>query len=103
MSVPWLQIVQLVPSILDVSRELMRRSRRMPLAGEGAELPAPADFAGRFAALEENERRQAELVAQMAEQNAKLTQALMLLHRQMRWTWAALAVAIALAIVALIR
>ena len=67
MPVPWLQIVQLVPSILDVSRELMKRTKQTP--------PAPAlashsyeDLAARIASLEENERRQAELVAQMAEQ-----------------------------------
>ena len=29
MPVPWLQIVQLVPSILDVSRELLRKSRTL--------------------------------------------------------------------------
>ena len=28
MPVPWLQIVQLVPSIVDVSRELMKRTKR---------------------------------------------------------------------------
>ena len=28
MAVPWVQIVQLMPSILEVSRELLKRSRR---------------------------------------------------------------------------
>jgi len=32
MPVPWLQIVQLVPSILDVSRELMKRTKQVPPA-----------------------------------------------------------------------
>ena len=38
MPVPWLQIVQLVPSILDVSRELMKRTKQAPPA---AQLPLP--------------------------------------------------------------
>ena len=38
MPVPWLQIVQLVPSILDVSRELMKRTKQAP---PSAQLPLP--------------------------------------------------------------
>ena len=87
MPVPWVQIVQLMPSILDVSRELLRRTRR-PGVGE----PAPAGESGaesasleaRIRALEENERRQAELVTTMADQLEKLTLAVTALHRQSR-------------------
>jgi dienelactone hydrolase len=84
MPVPWLQIVQWVPSILELSRELLNRSRRLPptSAGHSAD---PADHAARLAALEENERRQAELVSRMAEQTAQLTAAVTVLHRQTRW------------------
>ncbi len=32
MAVPWLQIVGLMPSILDVSRELLKRTRKSPTA-----------------------------------------------------------------------
>lgn len=87
MPVPWLQIVQLMPSILDVSRELLRRSRRPP----DANLPAPVDGApatatleARISALEENERRQAELIKSMADQLAQLTTAVTALHVQSR-------------------
>ena len=71
MPVPWLQIVQLVPSILDVSRELLRKTRTLPTP------PAEPDggndaLSARVARLEENERRQAELINQMAEQIASL-------------------------------
>ena len=84
MPVPWVQIVQWVPSILEVSKELLNRSRRLPPASAG--IPAdPADPAARLAALEENERRQAELVSRMAEQTAQLTAAVTALHRQMQW------------------
>ncbi|HJY39615.1 MAG TPA: hypothetical protein VJT10_03480 [Steroidobacteraceae bacterium] len=101
MPVPWLQIVQLVPSILDVSRELMKRTKQTP--------PAPAlashsyeDLAARIASLEENERRQAELVAQMAEQLAGVARAVTDLHKRVLWLTAAAAVAVILATTALI-
>ena len=101
MAVPWLQIVQLVPSILDVSRELMKRTKQPP---PGAQLPASAsrdELAARVANLEENERRQAELVAQMAEQLAGVARAVTDLHRRVLWLTAAAVVAIALAAAAL--
>jgi hypothetical protein len=106
MPVPWLQIVQLVPSILDVSRELMKRTKQAPPAGPG---PGPAlashsyeELAARVASLEENERRQAELVAQMAEQLAGVARAITDLHRRVLWLTAAAAVAVALAAAALV-
>jgi hypothetical protein len=84
MPVPWIQIVQWVPSILELSKELLNRSRRLPSAPAGLHAD-PADPAARLAALEENERRQAELVSQMAQQTAQLTAAVTALHRQMQW------------------
>jgi hypothetical protein len=93
MAVPWIQIVQLVPSIVDVSRELLKRSKRSaPLAPA---LPAnPDDMAARVASLEENERRQAELVSQMAEQLAALTRAVTVLHRRLIWLSAGITIAL---------
>jgi hypothetical protein len=80
--VPWVQIVRLMPSILEVSRELLKRSRR----------PSPADSStesgrtleARINTLEENERRQAELDTSMADQLAQLTTAVTALHLQTR-------------------
>jgi hypothetical protein len=46
--------------------------------------PNPEDLAGRVAALEDNERRQAELVDRMAAQQAQLSDAVLSLHRQLR-------------------
>lgn len=102
MAVPWLQIVQLVPSILDVSRELMKRTSRMPPSAPGAQPDDDTHLAARVAALEENERRQAELVSQMAEQLAGLARAITVLHNRVIWlTWTALASGL-VAIVALV-
>jgi uncharacterized coiled-coil protein SlyX len=87
MPLPWVHIVRLMPSILEVSRELLKRSRR-PLPAEPPapveSLPATAAVEGRISALEENERRQAELVTSMAEQLAQLTTAVTALHERTR-------------------
>ena len=98
MAVPWLQIVQLVPSILDVSRELMKRTKQAPPATPA--LASHTKLAARVASLEENERRQAELVAQMAEQLASVARAVTELHRRILWLTAAAAIAIVLAVIA---
>ncbi|MDB6042639.1 MAG: hypothetical protein JWM63_1190 [Gammaproteobacteria bacterium] len=87
MPVPWVHIVRLMPSILEVSRELLKRSRRPPPAEPPApveSVPATAAFEGRISTLEENERRQAELVTSMAEQLAQLTTAVTALHERTR-------------------
>jgi uncharacterized coiled-coil protein SlyX len=88
MPLPWLQIVQLMPAILDVSRELLKRTRH-PSKAPGASLPVHGNgnvdvLEARIMALEENERRQAELVSNMAEQLAQLTAAATVLHRQVK-------------------
>ena len=101
MAVPWLQIVQLVPSILDVSRELMRRTKQAPPATPALASQSSEELAARIASLEENERRQAELVAQMAEQLAGVARAVTDLHRRVLWLTAAATVAIVLSGVAL--
>lgn len=102
MPVPWMQIVQLVPSILDVSRELLRKSRSAPLpAPTGSS--NPDDNAARIARLEENERRQAELISEMAEQLAQLTRAVTVLHKRAIWLTAAMSLAIVVAVIALVK
>jgi hypothetical protein len=100
MAVPWLQIVQLVPSILDVSRELMKRTKQAPPAKPALAAQGYEDLAARIASLEENERRQAELVAQMAEQLAGVARAVTDLHRRVLWLTGAAAVALVLGAVA---
>ena len=101
MALPWLQIVQLVPSIVEVSRELLKRTKRLP-SPEDAPPPQNVDeLVQRVLVLEENERRQAELVNEMAQQMSNLTRAITALHRQTMWLGAAAVVAIVVAIVAI--
>lgn len=99
MALPWLQIVQLVPSILDVSKELLKRSKRLPPPQAMEPPQTPDEYAARLMSLEENERRQAELVSQMAEQLATLSRAVTALHRQALWLSGIAAVALILALV----
>jgi len=74
---------------------------------------APAEVAGalthdgtvletRIAQLEENERRQAELINQMAEQLAALTRLVTVLHQRVMWLAAGLGVVLILTVVALL-
>jgi hypothetical protein len=101
MAVPWLQIVQLVPSIVEVSRELLKRTKRLP-PPEQTSLPQTSDeLAQRVITLEENERRQAELVSQMAEQLSNVTRVLTALHRQVMWLSGIAAVGVVSALVAI--
>ncbi|AMN47874.1 hypothetical protein ACG33_12345 [Steroidobacter denitrificans] len=104
MAVPWLQIVQLVPSIVEVSRDLLKSARRMPAAttaAELAQLQGEDALLARLQALEENERRQAELISQMAQQLDGLTRAATALHRRVIWLTAGLAIALLLGLSAL--
>jgi hypothetical protein len=103
MPVPWIQIVQLMPAILDVSRDLLKRARREPPA-PAAPPPSPSinPLEQRIAALEENERRQAELVSNIAEQLAKLTGAATMLHKQVRRLLIGQTAALVIAIVAVL-
>ncbi len=102
MPVPWLQIVQLVPSILDVSRELMKRTKQGPPSAQLAVPSTNDELAARVVSLEENERRQAELVAQMAEQLAGVARAVTDLHRRVLWLTAIAGIAAILAATALV-
>jgi hypothetical protein len=91
MPVPWTQIIQWVPPIIELSRDLLARSKRgapvvPPASRIGADIPAATleDLRLRVVALEDNERRQAELVTKMAEQQARVTEAVVDLHRRIR-------------------
>jgi uncharacterized coiled-coil protein SlyX len=105
MPVPWLQIVQLMPTILDVSKELLKRTKQglkpvatLPATGN----PTASAYEARIAALEENERKQAELVSNIAEQLAQLTAAATVLHRQVKRLIAGQVAAVVLALVAIL-
>ncbi|MEY2854959.1 MAG: hypothetical protein RL030_2091 [Pseudomonadota bacterium] len=81
MLVPWKQILAWTPQILDLSRELLDRARSTKPPTKLSRATDPTDQAERITALEDNERRQAELVERMATQQARLAKAVTTLHR----------------------
>lgn len=84
MAVPWAKLLVFAPQIIDLSRELLKRAKGTPRAVTLVQPADPGDQAHRLAALEENERRQAELVEKMAQQLAELSEAVVVLHRRQR-------------------
>lgn len=99
----WTQILRWAPEIITVSRELLQRSRSSFPPADVVRPEDHLDLAARVAALEDNERRQAELVERMAEQQVELARAVLLLHRRERYLIGALVVVAALAAWALLR
>jgi len=100
MALPWVQIVQWVPSILEVSRQVLQETRKRPVGSEVAAADAlPAELSARIAALEANERRLAEVIHQMAEHSGALTEAMTGLTRQLRWLFVGQAVLIIVVVV----
>lgn len=100
MAIPWLQIVKWMPSIVQVSRELMGSiQREPPIDTRNA---SQAELAQRIAQLEDNERRQAELINQMAEQLAQFSQVLLIMRQRQLWLAIAAGVAAVVALVAIV-
>jgi hypothetical protein len=75
MAIPWFQIVKLVPEIVSLSKQLLQQTKT-------AQSTEAKPLEERVAALEVNERKQAELVASMAQQLAAVTDALTVLRKQ---------------------
>jgi hypothetical protein len=92
MALPWIHLVKLAPQIISLSRELLNRSRASNPAEESERTASPDDLAERITELEENERRQAELVDRMAQQQAELSRAVLTLHKRQRWLMGGIAV-----------
>jgi hypothetical protein len=89
MAIPWFQIVKLVPEIVSVSKQLLHQTQGVRRSGSGKALEE------RVAELEENERKQADLVAQMAQEIAGMIEAGTALQRRC-------AIAIGVAVVSLL-
>jgi hypothetical protein len=94
MAIPWFQIARLVPEIVSVSRELLHQTRNPGTA-------SVKELADRVARLEQNERKQAELVAKMVQQLAAMAEAGAPLRRELIILRTVTALALIAAIVAL--
>jgi hypothetical protein len=94
MAIPWFQIARLVPEIVSVSRELLQQTKN---SGPGS----VKELSARVARLEENERKQAELVAKIAQQIAAMAEAGASLRRELLILRTVAALSLIAAIVAL--
>lgn len=75
MAIPWFQIVRLVPEIVSLSKQLLQQTK-------AAQSTEAKPLEERVAELEMNEQKQAELVANMAQQLAAMTDAFTALRKQ---------------------
>ena len=76
MAIPWFQIVKLVPEVVSLSKQLLQQSKTARNTGGKTQDQ-------RIVELEANERKQAELVASMAQQIAAMAEAITSLRRQL--------------------
>jgi hypothetical protein len=97
MAIPWAQLVKWAPSIVQVSRELLKQTQ--PAAS--APPPAGHELSSRVHALEQNERQQAELVAQMADQMAQMSSLLLSLRARVQWLTIGLVISLVTSAIAL--
>ncbi len=93
--VPWGQVIDAAPQLVQGARKLMRRSEQN--AAPAPSVPAPAasaheGLAGQVAALqqraaqlEEEQRASAVLIRSLAEQNAQVVRAVDALRTRTRW------------------
>ncbi|MPZ75051.1 MAG: hypothetical protein GEU77_00835 [Deltaproteobacteria bacterium] len=76
MAIPWFQIVKLVPEVVSLSKQLLQQTKTARNTGGKTQDQ-------RIVELEANERKQAELVASMAQQIAAMAEAITSLRRQL--------------------
>lgn len=84
--IPWKSILPYVPTAVETARELLRNLGKTTAAwSSGTANEAPAvGLSRRVLQLEENEARQAALVAQLAEQQQRLIESLRILESRVQ-------------------
>lgn len=75
MAIPWFQIVKLVPEVVSLSKQLLQQTKT-------AQSTSAKPLEESVAELVANERKQAELVASMAQQMAAMADAVTALRSQ---------------------
>ncbi len=84
--IPWKSILPYVPTVVETARELLRNLGKTTAAqssGTAKETPA-VGLSRRVLQLEENEARQAALVAQLAEQQQRFIESLRILESRVQ-------------------
>ncbi len=84
--IPWKSILPYVPTVVDTARELLRnlgKTTAVQPSETAKDVPA-VGLSRRVLQLEENEARQAALVARLAEQQQKLVESLRILESRVQ-------------------
>lgn len=95
--IPWRLLVDHAPTIVDAARRLYLGSRSAHDASPSRPAPAESDESLHRAVeqLEAREAQRAELLAELAKHVQELTMAVETLRARLRWTWAGIALALA--------
>jgi hypothetical protein len=98
--IPWKTILPYVPAVVETAKELLRSASKSKSADLATADASPQNLLQRIEHLETNERKQAELIERMAEQQQQLTESLRIVESRVQvlfWlTLALLVVAVGL-------
>jgi hypothetical protein len=96
--IPWKHILPYIPTVVDTARELLGAAKKTEPA---AVATAGSELGDRVAQLEANERKQAELVQTMAEQQEQLATSIRILESRVKLLFI-LVLALLIALVAML-
>jgi hypothetical protein len=82
--IPWKLIMPYIPSVVETAKDLLRAATKTGQDVKATAEITAAELADRVAQLEANERKQAELVQAMAEQQERLTASLRILESRLQ-------------------
>ena len=89
--IPWGDVIEATPGIVKSARKIFTRSQQAEEAATAAASSSPADLSARVAQLEssvaqlaEQQKASAELIETLAEQNARIVEAVDALRRRAR-------------------
>jgi hypothetical protein len=82
--IPWKTILPYVPTLVDTAKELLRNVGKPRPTELSAVVSSPQALSLRVAQLENNERRQAELIEEMAEQQLRFIESLRIVESRVQ-------------------
>ncbi len=82
--IPWKTILPYVPAVVETAKELLRNASKSKLSGQATADGSPQNLLQRIEQLENNERKQAELIEKMAEQQQKLAESLRIVESRVQ-------------------
>jgi hypothetical protein len=74
--IPWKAILPYVPTLVETAKELLRNQGKLKSTELSTVVSSPQNLSLRVAQLENNERKQAELIKEMADQQLRFVESL---------------------------